>query len=147
MTVEQPVTLVTHSEAIRQNGTCCNPNDPTDCTLCPDDPSVQFTLIVCFRTGGVVGFNTDSSHCPLGRVDRPPNSTPGALLHLTPRSEAASLSRLYPVSQHVSRMYTHTEYIPQFPCWSASFPCRSASFPCSSGQLHSHTNYRSTLKK
>ena len=101
VTVEQPITLVTHSEAIRQNGTCCNPNDPTDCIICPDDPSVQFTLIVCFRTGFRVGIG-EITDCPLGRLERPPNSTPGPWLHLTPRPEAAILPREYPVSLRCS---------------------------------------------
>ena len=98
--VEQPVTLVTHSEAIRQNGTCCDPNDLTDCIICPDDPSVQFTLQICFRTGFRPGIG-EITDCPLGRLDRPPNSTPGPWLAFTPSQEAETLSRLYQVNQCV----------------------------------------------
>ena len=99
VTVEQPVTLVTHSSATRRNGTCCNPADPTDCTLCPDDPRAEFKLYVCFRPGFVRGYNTDMGYCPLGVLETVPNKSPGSWWHLTAHPEAASLPRAYSVRQ------------------------------------------------
>ena len=99
VTVETPITLVANNNVLRQqtNGTCCSPTDPTDCTICPDDPSVEFNTFICFRTGYIKGFFNNIDYCPLGGIDREPNSAPGARLHLTPRIEAQDLPRTYPV--------------------------------------------------
>lgn len=98
MTVEKPVTLVTFNEALRSNGSCCSPTDPTHCTVCPDDPRAQFRLYVCFRRGYVVGYNDNADYCPLGGVEFTPNTAPGPWVHLTAHPEAHSLPQQYPVS-------------------------------------------------
>ncbi len=100
LTVEKPVTLVAQHNVIRQNGSCCNPDDITDCTMCPDDPNIEYTLAVCFRSGFAKGHARDPNYCPLGGTMFTPNLQNGVPI-LTAHLEAVNLPREYPVSQSV----------------------------------------------
>ena len=97
VTVQDPVTLVRSSLAVRQNGMCCNPNVPTDCTVCPGDPDVEFRLYLCFRPGLIPHSPTDISNCPLGGATFTPNRPPMSQSALYSHLEAASLEREYSV--------------------------------------------------
>lgn len=98
LTVEKPVTLVAQGTVIRQNGSCCNPDNPSQCTMCPDDPNTEYRLYVCFRRGFSHGHSTDANYCPLGGVDFTPNLQNGVPSLTEHAPEAFDLPKEYPVS-------------------------------------------------
>lgn len=97
LTVEKPVTLAANHAAIRKNGSCCNPDDVTQCTMCPDDPNIDYKLDVCFRSGFAKGHARDPYYCPLGGSTFIPNLQNG-VPELTAHLEAVNLPKDYPVS-------------------------------------------------
>ena len=98
LTVERPVTLVPNNRVQRLNGSCCPPGSSTSCTICPDNPSIDFRVVICFRGGGVAGFFSNVDNCPLGRINVTANDATGTQFPLSPGPEAQDLPGQYPVS-------------------------------------------------
>lgn len=100
LSVEPPVTLATSAQAVRINGSCCDPSSNSSCTVCPDDPSADIYVLVCFRTGGSdpEGSLNNASYCPLGGREFTPNQLPGEVVVFEPQPEGVELPEEYPVS-------------------------------------------------